>query len=76
MKLFPNAFLALLACSLVGHTSPLGQIAAGSPQGRWDAALTLNQTAIPFRLDVSADGSSITGTLFNGGPATCPSLED
>jgi thiol-disulfide isomerase/thioredoxin len=66
MKLFPNAFLALLVCSVVGHTSSLGQTASGSPQGRWDAALTLNQTVVPFRLDVSGGGSSITGTLFNG----------
>lgn len=66
MKLFPNAFLALLACGVVGHTSPLGETASGSPQGRWDATLTLNQTVIPFRLDVSGEGTSIFGELYNG----------
>ena len=65
MKLFPNVLLALMAC-IVGLQSLSGQSLSGSPQGRWDAALNLNQTVIPFRLDVSGDGSSITGTLFNG----------
>jgi peroxiredoxin len=34
--------------------------------GRWDATITLNGTVIPFRLDISGEGSSFTGTLFNG----------
>lgn len=65
MKLFPNVFLALLAC-VTGIASVSGQPGSGSPQGRWDAALTLNQTVIPFRLDVSGEGTSLTGTLYNG----------
>jgi hypothetical protein len=65
MKPFPNVLLVLLAC-VTGLPSLSGQTASGSPEGRWDAALTLNQTAVPFRLDISVEGSSITGTLYNG----------
>lgn len=39
---------------------------AQSISGRWDAAVTIDGTAIPFRLDVSGDGKDLTGTLYNG----------
>jgi len=39
---------------------------ADSLAGRWDANITLNGTAIPFRLDISGDGANLKGTLFNG----------
>jgi len=39
---------------------------AESLEGRWDATLTIDQTVIPFRLDISGQGASFTGTLFNG----------
>lgn len=35
-------------------------------QGRWDAVFTLNSNPIPFRLDVSGNGSTLSGTLYNG----------
>jgi hypothetical protein len=60
MKRFPNVILGLLSfcattlLSMSGQSSP-----SGSPQGRWDAAFTFNQTVIPFRLDVSGEGSSL-----------------
>ena len=66
MKLLPNVVLAMSAC-MAGLTSVSGQTGSGLPQGRWDAALTLNQTVIPFRLDVSDEGNSLTGTLYNVG---------
>lgn len=46
----------------------LGTAAADAQtvSGRWDATLTINTTVIPFRLDISGDGHSLTGTLFNG----------
>jgi peroxiredoxin len=34
--------------------------------GRWDATLTINGTQIPFRLDISGDGATLKGTLYNG----------
>lgn len=65
MKLVPNVLLAMSAC-IVGLASVSGQTGSGSPQGRWDAVLTLNQTVIPFRLDVSGEGPAVVGTLYNG----------
>jgi thiol-disulfide isomerase/thioredoxin len=66
MKLFPNALLGLLVLGVASVASVSGQTAANSLQGRWDGAFTLNQTVIPFRLDVSGEGHSLTGTLYNG----------
>jgi thiol-disulfide isomerase/thioredoxin len=37
-----------------------------SIDGRWDASLTVNGAAIPFRLDISGDGATLKGTLYNG----------
>ncbi len=34
--------------------------------GRWDASLTVNGAVIPFRLDISGDGATLKGTLYNG----------
>ena len=34
--------------------------------GLWDATITFNGEAIPFRLQIAGDGSSIQGWLFNG----------
>src|SRR5208282_295115 len=39
---------------------------AASIDGRWDATLTVNGAAIPFRLDISGDGATLKGTLYNG----------
>ncbi len=39
---------------------------AKSLEGRWDATVIINNTVIPFRLDLSGSGSKFTGSLFNG----------
>jgi thiol-disulfide isomerase/thioredoxin len=39
---------------------------ANSIDGRWDASLTVNGAVIPFRLDISGDGATLKGTLYNG----------
>lgn len=41
---------------------------AGSPSiaGRWDAVVVVNDLEIPFRFDVSADDSRVSGSFFNG----------
>ena len=39
---------------------------ASSLDGRWDATLTANGAVIPFRLDISGDGPTLKGTLYNG----------
>ncbi|WP_162601777.1 peroxiredoxin family protein [Occallatibacter savannae] len=66
MKRFPNLLLGLAATALAGLSTIAAQSPSAPPQGRWDATFTLNQTAIPFRLDVSGEGSSLVGTLYNG----------
>ncbi len=66
MRRFPVLLFGLLAASLAGVTSLSAQISSSAPQGRWDATFILNQTVIPFRLDVSGEGASLIGTLYNG----------
>src|ERR1700733_15211946 len=39
---------------------------AASLNGRWDATLTVRGAVIPFRLDISGDGPTLKGTLYNG----------
>lgn len=40
---------------------------AGTPlAGRWDAQLVRGDTVIPFRLDISGEGRTLKGTLYNG----------
>ena len=37
-----------------------------SIDGRWDATLTSKTGVVPFRLDISGDGATLKGTLYNG----------
>jgi peroxiredoxin len=37
-----------------------------SLDGRWDASLITKTGTIPFRLDISGDGATLKGTLYNG----------
>jgi thiol-disulfide isomerase/thioredoxin len=57
------AALAIFGASVVaaqpGSTSE-------SPNGRWDASLISRENTIPFRLDISGSGPTLTGTLFDG----------
>jgi hypothetical protein len=39
---------------------------ADSPNGRWDAMVSIKDAEIPFRIDFSGDGHHFTGTVFNG----------
>src|ERR1700733_8336450 len=39
---------------------------AQSLAGLWDATITFNGQAIPFRLQIAGDGSNLSGWLFNG----------
>jgi len=47
----------------------LGIVSAVTGQslaGRWDATVNVNGLEIPFRFELSVDGSNATGTFFNG----------
>jgi peroxiredoxin len=52
--------------AVAGADSGGSAATARAVDGRWDATITLNGTVIPFRLDISGEGSTFTGTLFNG----------
>ncbi|MFT3763813.1 MAG: TlpA disulfide reductase family protein [Pseudoxanthomonas sp.] len=40
---------------------------AGTPvEGRWDAQLVRGESTIPFRLDISGEGPTLRGTLYDG----------
>src|SRR6202050_4691539 len=39
---------------------------ANALEGRWDATLTTKTGVIPFRLDISGEGATLKGTLYNG----------
>jgi thiol-disulfide isomerase/thioredoxin len=62
MRVLPRCITSLVFL-ILSAGSALG---ANSIYGRYDAAINLNGTVIPFRLDISGDGSKLTGTLYNG----------
>ena len=41
-------------------------VMAQSLNGLWDATVLVNGVAIPFRMELSSQGTSATGTFFNG----------
>mgnify|MGYP002783919218 CR=1 FL=1 len=65
MKRFANHFIGLAATILLFTCFAAAQ-QVQSLEGRWDAVVTINDAAIPFRLDIAGKGSQVTGTLFNG----------
>src|ERR1700722_19046551 len=62
-----------LSKSLLGFTAAIVSFgataladSAAAVDDRWDASITVNGVAIPFRLDISGDGPTLQGTLYNG----------
>ena len=43
-----------------------GAYAQQSLDGRWDAQLVTKTGVVPFRLDISGEGATLKGTLYNG----------
>ncbi len=65
MKRYSSRILSLAA--LAASLATAGFAAdAQSLQGRWDATLTTKTGVVPFRLDISGEGASLKGTLYNG----------
>jgi thiol-disulfide isomerase/thioredoxin len=62
MRRLTKSIAGLAAIVLSASTA----FAADSLSGRYDANITLNGIVIPFRLDISGQGSSLVGTLYNG----------
>src|ERR1700689_2461829 len=54
--------------AIVGFGTNAGAFAADTQaiSGRWDAVLTTKAGAVPFRLDISGEGPTLKGTLYNG----------
>jgi peroxiredoxin len=65
MKRYSSRILSLAALAASLATSGLAADAR-SLQGRWDAALTTKTGVVPFRLDISGEGATLKGTLYNG----------
>jgi thiol-disulfide isomerase/thioredoxin len=42
------------------------QAPATSPAGLWDAAVVVNGLEVPFRFEIAASGSAVSGSFFNG----------
>ncbi len=51
-----------LAIGIIGSTTAQ----PASLDGRWAATLQQGTVAIPFRLDISGEGTNAVGTLYNG----------
>jgi peroxiredoxin len=65
MKGFARSLLGV-ALVVTALGTPNAKAADSAVDGRWDAALTIDETVIPFRLDISGEGANLTGTLYNG----------
>jgi len=39
---------------------------AQSPEGRWSATVNVEGVEIPFRFDLTENGSQVTGSFFDG----------
>jgi len=69
MRSTHRAVLSLLFISALGTSVAVAQSATHSAAvltGRWDAQLTDNGPAIPFRLDISGSGPTLKGTFYDG----------
>src|SRR5580658_3531804 len=64
MKGYTTRILGFAAVASLGAIS----FAADSKSiaGRWDATLTTKTGVVPFRLDISGEGATLKGTLYNG----------
>jgi peroxiredoxin len=58
--------LMAAAALLSGSTLAAPAWADEAVAGRWDAVLTDNGPAVPFRLDISGSGATLKGTFYDG----------
>lgn len=61
MKRHASSMLGLVALA-----AGTGAYAQQSVDGRWDAQLVTKTGVVPFRLDISGEGATLKGTLYNG----------
>jgi len=62
--------ILVLLCAGISHQLARAQSSTPSPgqtlEGRWEGTVTVNDAAIPFRLDLGRKGNTLQATLFNG----------
>lgn len=63
MKAIWTSVAVLVAASVL---TTAGLSADSTISGRWDATLAINGATVPFRLDISGEGQTLKGTLYNG----------
>jgi hypothetical protein len=70
-------FRRLWALSLLGFAAAFLPTAgqAQSIDGRWDATVTVNNVSIPFRIDLSSNGTEVTSYFFNADEKVNPSTQ-
>jgi thiol-disulfide isomerase/thioredoxin len=67
MRIKSNASLPVFLLGGMALSATVGAAPAGdSIDGRWDASLLNNGPAVPFRLDISGEGSTLKGTFYDG----------
>jgi len=73
MKLFSSKIsavaaiaMSLVASGAVAQSAANATNGASTFNGRWDASFTVENNPIPFRLDITGDGPTLKGTLYNG----------
>src|SRR5580658_3318284 len=64
MKGYTTRILGFAAVASLGAISFAAD--SKSLEGRWDATLVTKTGVVPFRLDISGEGATLKGTLFNG----------
>jgi thiol-disulfide isomerase/thioredoxin len=60
-----KTFLKIAGLAVLASGSAAA-FAANNLDGRWDAQLVRGDNVIPFRLDISGDGPTLKGTLYDG----------
>src|SRR4051794_4046454 len=69
MRRYTTQVLGIIAVAAsigTGASAFAADPGAGSLEGRWDATLSTKTGVVPFRLDISGEGASLKGTLYNG----------
>jgi len=72
-KLLAWSLLAFAAACL--PTAAQAQSQTPSIDGLWDATVTVNNVSIPFRIELSSNGTEITSYFFNGDEKVNPSTQ-
>ena len=65
-KTLTTRWSQVAALMLLAGTAGSGQAPAPALAGRWDATVVVNKVEVPFIFEIAGDGTSLTGSFFNG----------